>query len=387
MTSRRRFLSLVGGGTVLAAGGYGAFLATREPSRALAPWNTAGTGYDDPRLHALSYALLAPNPHNRQPWQVALTGEDGFTLYAQGDRKLPQTDPKDRQITIGLGCFMELARQAAAQRGLHLQTDLFPEGEPDRTLDDRPVLHARLVDGAKPDRLFEAVHLRRSCKEPFDLARPVSREILDALGQVVTPQVAYGATSAPGEVKRIRELGWQGHEVEVHTPHTLLESVELMRLGKTEIEANPDGLDLGGPFLETLQIAGLMDHEQLADPTSEAFRQGIVMYQEMFENTPAFLWLSTRGNSRVEQLAAGASWVRVNLAATRAGLALHPVSQTLQEYPEMANLYARMHETLGATGRRVQMLGRIGFGPEVAPSPRWPLETRLVRSGSTTPNA
>ncbi|MCA3698547.1 MAG: twin-arginine translocation pathway signal protein, partial [Brevundimonas sp.] len=67
---RRQFLALVGGGVVLAAGGGAtAWLTTRTPERALQPWKTAAEdGYADVRLHALSYAILAPNPHNRQPW-------------------------------------------------------------------------------------------------------------------------------------------------------------------------------------------------------------------------------------------------------------------------------------------------------------------------------
>ena len=65
--SRRKTLGLIGGGTIVAAtGGIAVFAKTRTPTKALAPWDMAGN-YDDPRLRALSYALLAPNPHNRQP--------------------------------------------------------------------------------------------------------------------------------------------------------------------------------------------------------------------------------------------------------------------------------------------------------------------------------
>ncbi|MEM1375917.1 MAG: hypothetical protein AAGG69_00870 [Pseudomonadota bacterium] len=73
--SRRKFLGLVGGGVVVAAGaGAATFINTRTPHAALAPWDQAGN-YDDARLRALSYALLAPNPHNRQPWEAELVGK------------------------------------------------------------------------------------------------------------------------------------------------------------------------------------------------------------------------------------------------------------------------------------------------------------------------
>ncbi|MEO1612027.1 MAG: twin-arginine translocation signal domain-containing protein, partial [Pseudomonadota bacterium] len=101
MPSRRNFLKILGGGVVLAAGGAGAFYGTRTPAKALAPWEAAG-GYDEPRMRALSYAILAPNPHNRQPWMVDLSVADQVTIWRDKAKNLPETDPFDRQLTIGM---------------------------------------------------------------------------------------------------------------------------------------------------------------------------------------------------------------------------------------------------------------------------------------------
>ena len=59
-------------------------------------------------------------------------------------------------------------------------------------------------------------------------------------------------------------------------------------------------------------------------------------------------------------------------------MALHLVSQALQEYPEMAGLRARAQAMLAPDGGTVQMLGRLGYGPATDRTPRWPLETRIV---------
>jgi hypothetical protein len=46
----------------------------------------------------------------------------------------------------------------------------------------------------------------------------------------------------------------------------------------------------------------------------------------------------------------------------------------------MAPLYREFHETVGVEApSRVQGLFRFGYGPDVAASPRWPLETRMMR--------
>jgi hypothetical protein len=50
---------------------------------------------------------------------------------------------------------------------------------------------------------------------------------------------------------------------------------------------------------------------------------------------------------------------------------MHPVSQLLQEYPEIADLKVQFESAVGvAAPARVQMLARVGYGPQVEPSPR-----------------
>lgn len=150
-----------------------------------------------------------------------------------------------------------------------------------------------------------------------------------------------------------------------------------MRFGKREIEANPDGIDLGGPFLETLMLAGVMNRDAMFDQESSVAQQGVTLYDEMLTATPAYVVITTAANTRVDQIGAGRAWLRLNLATTALGLALHPVSQALQEYPEMASPYARVHEIFAPDGGTVQMLGRLGYGPTTPRTPRWSLENRM----------
>ena len=70
----------------------------------------------------------SPNPHNRQPWLITLVGKDEALIHCDLERRLPVTDPFDRQITIGFGCFLELARIAAAERGVSLAIGNSPRG-------------------------------------------------------------------------------------------------------------------------------------------------------------------------------------------------------------------------------------------------------------------
>jgi hypothetical protein len=377
--SRRRTLALIGGGVILAATASLGAIATRQPRTALLPWGQAGQG-EDARHRALSWALLAPNPHNRQPWLVDLREAGVVTLYVDTARLLPATDPFNRQITIGLGCFLELMRMAASHDGQRVEITSFPEGHDDRALDTRPVARAVFTSDADvtPDPLFAHALARRSTKEPYDTARPLPEGTLEKLAVATTAR--FGGTLDPKDVADWRAFTHEALRIEIETPHTYKESVDLFRIGRAEVDANPDGIDFTGPLFEVLGATGMMTREIVLDTSSQAYKAGLDAVYANTDTAMGHVWLVTQGNSRPDQIATGADWLRVNLAATAAGVAFQPLSQALQEYPEMAVLYRDLHARLAPQGGTVQMLARIGYGPEVAPSPRWPLEAKILNA-------
>jgi len=378
---RRSFLALVGGGVILAAGGTLAAVASRTPDLAVAPWAAAGADYTEPRKKALSYAILAPNPHNRQPWLADLREADMIQLFVDTNRMLPHTDPFNRQITIGLGCFLETLRIAAAEDGFRAEISLFPEGSSETELDKRPVARIKLIadDTIIADPLFAHLMDRRSVKEPFDLNKSVPDQSLAAISASAANGTKLQVTATKSDVAALRKLTGDALMVELNTPHTYKESVDLMRIGKAEVEANPDGIDFSGPFFETIHTLGMFTREGLLDPSSSLFQQGVDAVKANATTGMAYVWQVTPGNTREEQIAAGRDWMRLHLTATREGIALQPMSQALQEFPEMETLYQQAHKMLAPGGGTLQMLARLGYADTQAPSPRWPLEAKLIK--------
>lgn len=380
MIGRRGFMTVLGGGVILAAGA-GGWAATRDPAAARAAWQMAGVEYDDDRMRWLSWAILAPNPHNRQPWVADLGTPGEITLRVDLDRRLPHTDPYDRQITIGLGAFLELARMAAAEEGVTLDIEAFPDGADDTTLDLRPIARLRIVEGAAtPDPLFAHARDRRTNRTAFDTARPVPEAALAAMALAAAP-LHVGMTTALPRVEALRDIAWRAMLVEMNTPATAMESVELTRIGRAEIEANPDGISLAGPLMEGLGLVGLVSRDSMADPSSMGFQSMMDAMKPPFDTAMGFFWIATEDNDRQAQIAAGRAYVRANLAATGEGVAVQPLSQALQEFPEMAASYDELAAELAApAGMRVLMFVRTGYAAPVKGSPRWPLASRLVQA-------
>jgi hypothetical protein len=381
-TTRRRFIRILGAtGVVVAAGGFALSRADQMPAEAIEPWQGPLAGEADPRRWILSYAILAPNPHNMQPWLADLRDPGVIDIRVDLDRLLPETDPFGRQILIGLGCFLELARIAASARGLAADIAYFPDGPmTDQALSDRRVARIALREGAMPDPLFGQVLARRSNKEPYHTERPVRAEHLEALAQAeLGVPIALTLEASRDRVAVLREMTLRAMLIEMATPRTLAESVDRTRIGAAAIAEHRDGIDLHGPFFWLVRQAGLMTREKAMTPGTFAHQGGINYATGYMMSSMAFGWLTSEGNGRVAQLAAGRAYLRLNLVATAMDLGMHPVSQLLQEYPEMAPM---QEEFLAFTGtpatERVQMLFRLGYAASPGPSPRRRLEDIIV---------
>lgn len=383
MTTRRGILKLVGGGVVLAALGGGAFYVANGPSdEAREAWREAGKP-EEYRRRFLSYALLAPNPHNRQPWLVRLDGEDGLTLFCDLDRRLPETDPFDRQIVLGCGAFLEILSIAAAQEGYATEITAFPDGDPAPRLDTRAIARVQFVAGAaQPDTAFAAIGIRRTNRNIY-AERDVAPDLLDQLG---TAGAVHGimarTTSEAGLVNLLRDITWRGHETESVTYRTMKESVDLMRIGKAEVAQWRDGLVLEGPMMEFARMTGMLSREAMLDPSSDVFKQGLDMYRPRAASARAFAWLLNDHANRASELNAGRAYARLALKAAELGLAIHPWSQSLQEYSEIQPLYAEVHTLIGE-GKRIQMLVRVGYADPVIPAPRRGLAAHLLGEGQS----
>ncbi|MCF6262494.1 MAG: hypothetical protein L3J24_02755 [Xanthomonadales bacterium] len=381
---RRKFLKIAGSASVIVAATAGTgFFLTRSPTDALKPWKNAGSIYSDPIRWALSYAILAPNPHNRQPWLVDLISDTDAVLYCDPDRLLPVTDPFSRQIVIGLGCFLELFSIAASNQGYQAGIRYFPEGEPGEKLDRRPIAYLSLKQqpDLKADPLFTQCLNRQTNRSPFDTSRQVSDTTLQGLSEVSVGDVRVAVTNSEKLRDELRVLTRDAMVTEFRTADAYQESVDLMRIGRAEIERNPDGIFLSGAFLESLRLAGILTRENLADPNSKAFQTGLSMVEENTMSAMGFIWINTLGNERISQIEVGRAYMRIALQASAEKLAIQPMSQALQEYSAVEPYYKTIHASLAQQpGERVQMLARIGYAANTGPTPRWPLEARIMES-------
>ncbi|RYY97962.1 MAG: twin-arginine translocation pathway signal protein [Comamonadaceae bacterium] len=384
MIQRRNFVRLIGGGTVVAASAgtlAACSLSPEFPAAATEIWRGPGRE-TEVRRRAIAYAVTAPNPHNRQPWLLDIGTPGAITLYCDTDRLLPETDPFGRQILIGHGAFIELLVMALAEQGMRSAVTLWPEGELPRTLAQwsrKPVARITLTSGGRPDPLFAQVLRRHTPKMRFDTARAVYAQTLQDLVEAggSDRSVQSGGTVDMARVQPLRKLCLDAARVELLTPATAMESVRLMRVGPDEILQHRDGISINSPMARIFSALGQFDRSRAPTAESAAFKQAFQTFDDYSNTAMGFVWLSTARNGRNDQIETGRAYVRQQLQATAAGVGIHPMSQALQEFAEMAPHFETAHRLLldrpaprTASDPTVQMMCRIGY--PVAPAPATP---------------
>src|SRR5262245_33314799 len=71
----------------------------------------------------LSHAILAPSPHNVQPWRVRVLNDEEAELLIEQQRTLPNEDVTGSFIILTMGVFIETLAIVAAHRGLVVEDE------------------------------------------------------------------------------------------------------------------------------------------------------------------------------------------------------------------------------------------------------------------------
>jgi len=159
-----------------------------------------------------------------------------------------------------------------------------------------------------------------------------------------------------------------------------MESIDLTRVGPAQILEHRDGITLNGLMVRALDAMGQFDRKAPPAAGSQAYKAMMGRFEGHSQTSMGFIWLSGK-NRRTDQINAGRAYVRLQLKATELGVGVHPMSQALQEFPEMAPHYAQAHQlTLkrpvpaSPDDETLQMFCRLGYAPGPVPAtPRRPL--------------
>lgn len=347
----------------------------------------------DVRLQVLRSAILAPNSHNTQPWKIELLAGNRMNLYVDSARILPETDPWARQTFISHGAFLELLEIAAKQIGYTAKIHSFPEGEPDpHELKEKPVatIDLQTQPDVQPDPLFAGIANRQSNKRCYEPSKPIAQSELSVLEVAAATTYAeqwmeWRWVSGSSEKKALAEICRQAMAIEVASRQRNQETAAWFRFSERELRNRRDGFGCGqsglGGVERWIAESFLLSRERAANPQGNFARGAIEQAGKQANSAASFGALVSHGNSRMQQLCTGRLYARMHLAATCRGIAIHPMSQALEEYGEMAAMRQRLKSVLDVNEQdTVQMFFRLGSAPSVPRPPRRKVEDLIRQS-------
>jgi hypothetical protein len=207
-------------------------------------------------------AVQAPSPDNNQPWRFAAQG-DRLLVYLDPSRALP-SDVHSMFDLIGLGAAIENACIAARQAGFQPQVDLpaVPRSPDKAVTAPRLAATITLQPGGQPDRLFDCLAGRCTCRKPFS-TRPVADRSLQAMADAAAqfPEVRLDWIVDRKAVRRLAWLIAASDRIRFEYEPFHNELCRQLRFSVEEAEETRDGLDLrtlelppgAGPLLRFLR--------------------------------------------------------------------------------------------------------------------------------------
>ena len=315
----------------------------------------------------LRYAVLAPSNHNTQPWLFQVHG-NCVELYADRARALRVTDPADRQLVISCGCALFHLRLAMWHFGCTDRTHLMPSpADPD--------LLARVSlgeeDSATPqqDALFHAILTRRTNRQLFR-DDPLPEELKLDLVKAAERESAWLHFADTREQRNaIADLIAEGDRQQWASKRFRLELAAWLhpndgdaRDGIPNSAQNAgDLLSLAGPIV--IRTFDLGEGQAAKDRDIAAYSPGLVV-------------LGTDEDEPWAWLCAGQALARLLLRA-RAG---EVWASYLDQPLEVPELRPKVTEAIGRTGH-AQIILRLGYGPNVSPTPRLTVDEVLIPLG------
>ncbi|WP_320779574.1 Acg family FMN-binding oxidoreductase [Streptomyces sp. CRN 30] len=314
--------------------------------------------------HVVRAAVLAPSPHNTQPWAFAVDPHDReVEIHADHGRWLRLTDPGGREMVIACGAALLNTRLAVRSLGFRPVVDILPD------VTDAALL-ARVAFGAHapatPAELLLAAAMprRHTHRGPFGPV-PVAKELLgDLYEQAHTEGVALQVVD---DAKQLELLAERVREAEQHNRADPRRAAELARcVGRHGVP-----VAACAPHPDRTLLPG-------RDYLAPALRRDDRVHSRGREaGTGTVVLLSTVRDGPADRLRSGQALQRVLLYA-----AAHGVTAAFHTQPlEVPGLRAELRARLTA-GWFPQVLLRLGRAPATFVAPRRPLSEVFAHTSS-----
>ena len=297
--------------------------------------------------HIFYYASLAPSGHNTQPW-LLIPGHSAqdFQLTLNQDCCLPEVDPCNREAMLSLGAFLENLIQAAPRFGYQASYHL----------DDSPGLCIHIhFASCNPENESDAcqwIARRRTLRKNLDTSPLTDKERSDILDEDDC-LAFYARDSVTG--RQFAEYTRIANQRQSTNYGIQSELNHWIRWTTQEQQTHLDGLS---PDTMEMNFALKWLAEYFMSPSAflstRVQQQSLELIEQQIQQGAGWLICVSPDEQRINLLQAGQRFERAWLRAARLELALHPMTQALEETS------CRKELQRSFSGQTIQFVARLG---------------------------
>ena len=299
----------------------------------------------------LYLASLAPSGHNTQPWFIKYIEPYHWIICNDKSKWLPAVDPTQRETILSIGAFVQNLEYAASNAGYNCQFNILAS-----TNQDENILDVKLTQADNAP-AFNIVSIKNR--------RTVRSDYLNDL--LKKEDAIYLFNEEPGFFNFIpngaKEYGYlnqqtiEANRIQSNRDAAEKELSEWIRFSGKEAEKYCDGLTTGSMEINGISGWIVRNFYNKGSVMKKDFRdKNISNVIKQVSQSAGWLLITSKDNSVATLLETGKRMQRLFLKVRDKGIAIHPMTQILEE----ASVSQTINQSIGIT-ENIQFTLRMGY--------------------------
>lgn len=300
----------------------------------------------------IKLASLAPSSHNAQMWKLKIINNNELLVILDSQRTLKSVDSKNREALISLGAFIENFVEASKTYNYETEVQIFDEFQKDNSIVKLTLKNKEFIN---TELQISNIEKRHSIKTAFKKLAIKPEDFL-ALTSINNQNIKYFDLSSEKGQYLSTSL-YDSNVKQAWDKEKQEELAQWIRVSEKESNNKKDGIRA-----EMMGITGFKKPfyylfvNKNSTKTKSFINAGLKKVKEQVENCSGYVIISTKSDETADLINCGRLLEKVLLKATELKVAVHPMSQVLEEDPWKSEISKKLD-----TKENIQMVLRIGY--------------------------
>jgi Nitroreductase family len=299
----------------------------------------------------LILASLAPSGHNTQPWFVKYREPFHWTVCNDRTRWLDGVDPTQRETILSIGAFLQNLEYAANNLGYSCAFDILASSNEDEEIVTVKLSRSLFIQ--KFD--IKKIQDRRTLRSNY-LNDIINKKDLDYVLKNETDFITYFPNTSK-EHLYLNEQTIEANRIQSYRDVAQKELADWIRFSNEDAEKYRDGLTPASMEIKGVSGWIVRNFYDKQSVMKQDFREkSIAKVVEQVSKSAGWLVISSPDHSVLSLLEAGRRLQRVWLKARDRKIAIHPMTQILEEEKTRTTV----NKAIGIK-ESIQFLLRVGY--------------------------